>query len=245
MTAETFIAIPDSQLDVGKPALSTTVKQMRDNLTATAQGHSAAPRIAHQGMSYQDFTSNGTFNVPDYCSKVFVQLCGGGGGGGQGNSGWTPAGFAQCGGYAEGWCNVTPGGTVSVTVGAGGLSGNPPSVPTSTNGGTSSFGSLISATGGVATPSVFADTTFPTSGTDQQKADWVFRVLLSIAADGHGVGGDFNMSGAIGGLPGFGNGSARYTFNGSSGVVPGEAGSGVISPSGHSNGHAGLVRVWY
>ena len=90
------------------------------------------------------FQSNSNYVVPSNVSMVHVKLCGAGGGGsGHGESG-------GAGGYAEGFFTVSQlggaGASVSITVGTSGTatyySGS------SGNGGTTSFGSLMSATGG-------------------------------------------------------------------------------------------------
>lgn len=91
----------------------------------------------------QFFSADGTFTVPDYVTRVKVTVVAGGGRGG------TVTGFGAAGGGGGGGCamevvtGLTPGGTVSVTVGAGGTSGTP-------TGGNSSFGAYVSATGGAA-----------------------------------------------------------------------------------------------
>jgi hypothetical protein len=81
----------------------------------------------------QRFTSSGTWTRPSGCKTIFVQLVGGGG---NGNSD-----LGASGGYSQEWIDVTGTSSVSVTVGAG--------APfNSSNGGTTSFGSFLSATGG-------------------------------------------------------------------------------------------------
>lgn len=117
------------------------------------------------------FSSNSTFTVPAGVSKLRVRVVGGGGGGKIGGAG------GGGGGYAHGEFSVTPGDIYSVTVGDGGLQGG--------DGGTSSFGSLISATGGKGA-----------SGT-------------ASATGGAGFGGDFQASGgASGASAGTGGGGA-------------------------------------
>jgi hypothetical protein len=88
------------------------------------------------GSGQEIFTSSGTFTVPSGVTTVYVTGCGGGGGG---LDSW------GSGGGAGAWCmkvpvTVTPGGTISVTVGSGGSVNN--------NGGASSFGSHITLGGG-------------------------------------------------------------------------------------------------
>lgn len=79
------------------------------------------------------FTSSGTFTVPAGVTKILVELCGAGGGA----RGATPSAGAA-GGYSIGVITVTPGASITATIGTGVANGT---------GGTTSF-STISATGG-------------------------------------------------------------------------------------------------
>ncbi len=108
------------------------------------------------------FTTTSVFTVPSTITKIRVRVYGGGGGGGAkgldapGNGqccgcGWNGSGPGSTGqdgvpgGYSESTLTVTPGALYNVTVGAAGTAGS------SSNGGaggTSSFGVLLSATGG-------------------------------------------------------------------------------------------------
>lgn len=88
------------------------------------------------GSGQQIFTSSGTFTVPSGVTTVYVTGCGGGGGG---INTW------GSGGGAGAWCmkvpvTVTPGGSISITIGSGGSLNN--------SGGASSFGSHITMGGG-------------------------------------------------------------------------------------------------
>lgn len=99
----------------------------------------------------QVLTSSGTFTVPAGVTAVKVTVIGGGGGSGGAlwNSYWGSSQSSGAGGggtaikYITG---LTPGSTVSVTVGAGGSAGGASS--NGGSGGTSSFGAYCSATGG-------------------------------------------------------------------------------------------------
>ena len=91
-------------------------------------------------ISVQAFTNNGTWYRPAGCNKVVVKVAGGGGGG----SGYCESGGA--GGYAEGTFDVKGVSSVAVTIGGGGSSIT--YYAAAGNGGTSSFGSYISASGG-------------------------------------------------------------------------------------------------
>jgi hypothetical protein len=90
---------------------------------------------AYTGLSTVVFTSSGTFTVPAGITQATITVVGGGGGGGATLQGGT-------GGYAKVYITGLSG-SYTVTVGAGGNGG-----ASGTAGGTSSFGSLISCTGG-------------------------------------------------------------------------------------------------
>lgn len=139
----------------------------------------------------QIFASSGIWTVPPGINKVRARVWGAGGGNGGGGGGFA---------IRTVW-DLTGVSVVGVTVGAG---------STSANGGTSSFGSYVSATGGVAAG----------------------------GAGGAGVGGDINNSGGQGtsGVAGGGVGSVIGIGGGSAGaaVAPatlGGAGGGISNPA--------------
>lgn len=96
------------------------------------------------GTRGQAFTSNGTFTIPTGVTALKVTVVGGGGGGGGGSSTCNPIqGWAGGGGgtsivYLTG---LTPGNTISVTIGAGGTAG-----ATAGNGGAGGNSSIQSGT---------------------------------------------------------------------------------------------------
>ena len=91
---------------------------------------------SYAGGSVVGFASSGTFTVPAGITQCYVQMIGGGAGGSSdGNV------YGGRGGYALARVTgLTPGASITVTVGAGGASDG--------NGGTSSFGAFITCTGG-------------------------------------------------------------------------------------------------
>ena len=115
----------------------------------TSNGAGALPTFqaaASGQLSYSLFTTAGTatWTCPTGVTKVFVIVIGGGGGA-------TGSDASGPGGLAIGSYTVTPGTGYSYTVGAGGA-GSWAGIGTS--GGTSSFSSFCSATGGQSYPTV-------------------------------------------------------------------------------------------
>ncbi len=86
------------------------------NCVADQSGSSAGPGFAA-------FTSSGSFTVPDGVTKIQIELWGGGGGGGGGSEGNTGQTGGK-GGYLKNIIEVTPGHTISVTIGSGGGGGD-------------------------------------------------------------------------------------------------------------------------
>ena len=104
----------------------------------------------------QIFTASGTFTVPAGVSRVFVSLVGGGGGGAGAISGapYTPGGGGAGGVQYRVPLAVTPGQAIAVTIGAGGAAGLGSNYGGSyansngASGGASSFGALLTVSGG-------------------------------------------------------------------------------------------------
>jgi len=103
-------------------------------------------------ITITSFTASGTLSVPVGVTSVDVLVVAGGGGGGFGPSGCGTGAFYVGGGGAGGLIYrpgfpVTPGGTVSVTVGCGGSAGTTIS-SAAPNGQDSVFGTLTAKGGG-------------------------------------------------------------------------------------------------
>lgn len=101
----------------------------------------------------QEFTSSGTFVVPDGVHKIWVTACGGGGGGG-GYDNETTDDYYTCYGAGGGGAAcvvrrpfaVTPGQEIAITIGSGGAKGG--SAANGSAGGSTVIGDLITLAGG-------------------------------------------------------------------------------------------------
>jgi hypothetical protein len=179
------------------------------------------------GTGVQSFNSSGTFVVPAGATQVEVELWGGGSGT-FGSSAGAPSGGGSGGGYAKKRvANLTPGQQIAVTVGIGG--GASP-----TAGGTSNFGSFVSATGG--SLNYLATVVSPQNGA---------------TPPGVGVGGDVNLSGSAGqagsgnqgGMGGAGpmGGTQNSGTTGINGLFPGGGASGAGTGANGSTPYAGAA----
>lgn len=193
------------------------------------------------GAGVQSFVNSGTFVVPAGVTQVEVETWGGGAGSFASIS-TSPSGGGAGGGYArKRVTGLTPGQSIVITVGAGGAGGTLLG-GFAAPGGTSSFGSYVSATGG--SLNVLASPGSPQNGA---------------TPGGNGVGGDVNLYGSAGqaavlnqgGLGGAApmGGTQNSGTNAVMGVFPGGgaagAGTGLNSatPYPGASGANGLVVV--
>lgn len=118
---------------------------------------SAAPSGGGGGgaIGGQVFTGNGTFTIPTGVTSLKITVVGGGGGG-QGSQSAAAGGAAGAGGGAaiKYLTGLTPGNTLSVTVGAGGTAG----AATNGAGGTGGTSSVASGTQSITTVSATGGT---------------------------------------------------------------------------------------
>jgi hypothetical protein len=226
------------------------------NVTLTTNGNVLQISAASGGNgggtnfipSIRVFVSSGTFIVPTGVTKIEVELWGGGGGGGRGysvatNNDGTDRGYSGGGGGAGGYgwnvFYVTPGANYTVTT--------PVDTDGGQHGGTTSFGSLLSATGG--SPGANA-----TAGGDGSGgAGGIATGSLINFASGSGFSGGNNvMTGGVGGGfggsvwrggSGFGSGGDGSDGPGSGGGGGGPGSGGVASPG--TGGGSGIVIVYF
>lgn len=168
---------------------------------ATASGSSSSI------PTMQIFTASGTFTIPAGITKVKVTVVGGGGGSGGASQGSAMTGGGGGGGTSiQTLTGLTPGNTVTVTVGAGGSAGAN-SGTDGGNGGTSSFGANASATGGLKSTGSTTNYTGTVGG-----------------AGGIGSSGDINFAGGAGGTA-----AGRYS---SGAQIGGQGGSSFLGGGG-------------
>jgi len=182
------------------------------------------------------FTASGTWTKRPGLKYIRVRLVGGGGGGSGCSSDNEGSAGGSGGGYSEKVIVASDlASTVAVTIGAGGTAGPSGSPRAGGDGGTTSFGSHCSATGG--------------AGSNAHDT----------GAGGIGSGGDINIDGGQGGFPdtsysgsestakrGFGGASMLSgTVASGAGQNYGGGGSGVDTPNGGSAsaGYAGAAGI--
>lgn len=173
------------------------------------------------GMQGQVFTSSGTFTVPSGITAVKVTVIGGGGGGG-GSSGGCGSGSGGGGGgggtsirYVTG---LTPGGTVSVTIGAAGSASS--GSGSGGSGGASSFGAFATGNGGSGGGGG------PSGGSG------------GAGANGTASGGDINLTGYRQSTSSRGGGAAHFLSQAYDGISPGNDVNGTTG-GGYGAGGSG------
>ena len=98
-------------------------------------------------------TSSRTWTVPNHAGDVYVRIFGGGGGGSVTRIYDNPDDVYYGAGGGGGWMNnailtLEPGTNISITIGAGGVRGNTGGTKSGNAGGSTFFGSYLSANGG-------------------------------------------------------------------------------------------------
>lgn len=223
-------AIVLSTVTAGKLWLSTVDGNTTDPDSAGAAGWVTSGDIqaaVQAGLGYMAYVTPGTYTfvVPSGVTKVKVRVWGAGGGSSASSGAGSYTAGAGGGGYAERFISgLTPGQSITVTVGAGGTAatagnrGGP--------GGTSSFGAYASATGGAGAdpnPSLGVSGGFGTGGDINIQGQQGSGSLASTKAGDGGAGGGGGGPMAPGGAGGINPGN--FPGGGSAGAAPGVAGA--------------------
>jgi hypothetical protein len=220
----------------------------------------AAGQIAIYGTNVQTFDASGTWTKPATGSMACIRVWGGGCGGDRRTTTTTARGGGG-GGYNEITVPLASlGSTVTVTVGAGGA-GRTGSAGDGSAGGTTTFGALLGASGGLpdssGTPGgmpLASDGTAPYALVSSQSGFWSGgqgydseNARIYSVFGGGGGGGVLSSTVSNGGkstFGGFGGAGSRTTPN--NGLAPGGGGGGSNNSINGGDGAAGrvIVTVW-
>lgn len=227
----------------------------------TSNGSGSAPswqNASGQGGRGQVFTSSGTFTIPTGITSLKVTVVGGGGGGGGSSTTFNFQGAAGGGSGGAGisyLTGLTPGATISVTIGAGGAGGaggnniGGTGGSTSVSSGTQSI-TTITATGGGGGASTEYSTNQTWGNTKGGNAGACSGATMNFGGNpghntfpGGGADGSQNVSGGGGGSIFGGGGSGRVCNQGTgvAGQAPGAGGGGASFQSAGFSGGAGAA----
>lgn len=196
------------------------------------------------------FTESGSWTVPANVTSATVLVMGGGGGSGgkvsyESSGSWShdaKGGGGGAGRIKKQAVTLTPGQSITVTIGTGGIGGDNDS-GTGTlaggdgrNGGTTSFGTLLSATGGEGGKGATASSYYDPAGGNGGAGSAGGGGGFGHYSGGNGGNGDYCGGGGAG--SGFGSGNAN---GGNGGIYGGGGGtiSGTVGAGGQYGGSGG------
>lgn len=192
------------------------------NSTLGENGFSSLDKMIQGGV--KRFTENGTFTVPDGVCKILITACAGGGGGRYNPN--PPAGGGQGGEWVfKSPYIVSPGDSISITVGEGGTNSSP-------LGGNTIIGSLLTLLGGGVTGNI----TGGYSSYVENNEDGTSGIGYA-AGSGFSRGGEFHMAHYSGN-------QFRMCGGGGGSLGPGANGESDAS-AGFGGGGAGATESWY
>lgn len=202
-----------------------------------------------------EFTSSGTF-AAEAGAKYMVEVWGGGGSGGYSigasNAYFHGAGGGSSGVYGREIITFAANENVAVTIGAGGVS----TIGSATNGGASSFGSYMSAPGGLAgeswSPAMAGMARIQAGGSSagpgsNPGGDAILNNPLVVSGGGKSGNGGISLRGRGGNRVALGGGNGNAATNGE--AAPGRAGGGsggCTTGAGQAkggDGAPGLARI--
>jgi hypothetical protein len=243
-------------------AAGTNTHVLTANSSATNGIEWAA--IPDTERDYQAFTTSGTWTKPAAAEFVLVQAWAGGGGGANNTASSANESGGSGGEYVWQIFQASAlGATETVTIGAGGAGAANASTANGSAGGTTTFGSLLSAIGGNPGQTGGGTTyiTIPRSlATTSAISGSPYGVLVCTQAGpgstagggktiyGGGGGGGSDTGGSVGGASEFGGdgGGGNNTLNtaATAGSAPAGGGGGSGNNGGGGAGGRGEVRVW-
>lgn len=211
-------------------------------------------------IALQIITGSGTY-IPSQGTISIEVSCIGSGGGAGGVQGAVLMKGASAGGGSGAFCRkyISPcAASYDYDVGRGGLGGDGPTPSAGTNGASTSFGGILTTSGGMASVSDVADSGasaltvlgggpgLKASGGDFNSAGLPGGTAFNFATLGAAFASDY-LSGAGGDRPGYGSGGAAIrggSSDGNPGSGYGSGGGGAVTNDGTSrNGGAGADGV--
>jgi len=185
---------------------------------------STSQASAYIGGRGQVFTSSGTFTVPAGITAAKVTVIGGGGNGGNVTGTGASGGGGGGGGVSiEFVTGLTPGGTVTVTVGGA--------------AGTSSFGAFCSATGGATAATVTANSGQGSGGAGGAGSGGDINISGGAGGRGNNATNEGGPGGGSSGAKGIPRENFYFCINytGSSPQIPGVGFLGGLGAEGNAN----------
>lgn len=179
------------------------------------------------------FAASGSWTCPAGVTKAHITVAGGGGGGAgaSSTSPFSARGYGGTGGLGVGLVTVTPGTTYSITIGSGGAGTNTAN-GNGASGGSSSFSTLITATGGAGGAGAPG-----ASGTCTDAAADIYQgnTYASLSPVIYGYDTSYSAN------------TAAATWSKNSVFSPGAAGAaeGAASAYTAGGGVSGAVAIWY
>ena len=251
-----YIVINDSEVEPEAPLLSSLGVRFRDNPIAIAQREAGAPAmIALRGDTVTAYDTAGSTSlvVPDAIGIAYAIMIGGGGGGGGTNDTGDSGGGGGGGAFVYAALKVTPGETLTSTVGAGGTQGQ------NEDGGNGGASSVAGAAGTISAPGGVGGLKDGNGGTGGAggSASVGSGILVTSGENGEdgvdgtygGAGGDGGWDGASTRNPYYGEGAPRQTTGDADGINGSAVGGGGSGSLGNDytggNGARGLVILIY
>lgn len=186
------------------------------------------------------------FTVPAGVTLLDVELWGDGAGS-YASYGTKRSGGADAGAYSRRRIVVTPGQVIAVTIGAGGGASITVGPSWPSNGGTSSFGGYMTATGGTLNPLTNPTTSIDLGGIGGTASGGDLNITGSSGTAGAPASGwtnGFGGQSATGGAIGSGTYGLSGIFPGGGAAVAGFLGDGVTTQNGAAGAQGLCIVTW-
>lgn len=222
------LTLASTAVSAGTYVNPTVTVDAKGRITNASSGSATAVATVKK----QIFTASGTYTPSAGMLYCIVEVLGAGGGGGRyGVSSSDVGAGGAAGGYGKSWLSAaTVGASKTVTIGAGGAGANT-NGGTGTTGGTSSFGALISCTGGaggIGTGGVKVGATGGTSSSaDLNITGFGSSPTYVTTVAGPGADSPYGVGGASRVTAGAGNNASGYGAGGGGGHGTNDGGNGT------------------